>query len=828
MKFFLSAALTLASVVQPAAAGGLWLDGGSYTPAVVIQQAEAALAKLAQYLKGGAFNSFPPPTGYAPSKPPSSSGSCSYWLEEVKHQGIAAFNPNPTTYQVFRNVKDYGAVGDGVADDTAAINAAISAGDRCGFEGCSSTTVTPALVYFPAGTYLVSSPILDYYYTTIVGNPNCVPTIKVAPGFTLPTGTVGVIEADPYTATGSLTYGATNVFWRGVRNLIVDMTAYPAGKALTGIHWPTAQATSLQNMVFKMSDAPGTQHAAILVESGSGGFMTDLVFYGGLKAVSFANQQFTMRNFTFYNTVVAVSQLFDWSWTYQGFSINNCSLGINMSSTAVGAVNFIDSSISNTPVGILTSREPGSQPEAAGTLILENVNLNNVQVAVKEFSSGAPLLAGSTGPSTISAWGQGNAYDPNGPRVFQGPITPNARPGSLLSGSRYYTQSKPQYNNVPLSGIISARSQGATGDGHTDDTLALNRAIAIAAATGKVLFLDQGDYLVTSTIFVPPNAKIIGEAYSVILSSGRFFANEDFPQPVVQVGFPGAFGTVAMSDIIISSQGAQPGAIMLEVNLRSPSNNPSGYWDVHTRLGGFAGSDLQLAECPVTPTSKTINKNCIAAFMSAYLTPFSSGQYFENNWFWTADHDVEVPAQTQITIYTGRGLLVKSPGPNWFYGTAVEHHALYQYQFDDAATVFAGFIQTETAYYQPNPDAPKPFNVNPFFGDPTSYAPVTLAGGPAGTDGWGLRIVNSQNILIYGAGHYSFFYNNNVTCSNQGNGLRCQNQIIEFVECSGRGNSIYSLATVGSEYMFTVDGQPKGYYLDNPDGFTQTIGILRP
>lgn len=44
-----------------------------------------------------------------------------FWLEKIKHQGIAPFSSDPTAYKVFRNVKDFGAVGDGIADDTAAI-----------------------------------------------------------------------------------------------------------------------------------------------------------------------------------------------------------------------------------------------------------------------------------------------------------------------------------------------------------------------------------------------------------------------------------------------------------------------------------------------------------------------------------------------------------------------------------------------------------------------------------------------------------------------------------------------------------------------------------
>lgn len=46
------------------------------------------------------------------------------------------------------------------------------------------------------------------------------------------------------------------------------MTDIPANLPATGIHWPTAQATSLQNCVFQMSDAAGTQHQGIFIESG--------------------------------------------------------------------------------------------------------------------------------------------------------------------------------------------------------------------------------------------------------------------------------------------------------------------------------------------------------------------------------------------------------------------------------------------------------------------------------------------------------------------------------------------------------------------------------
>ncbi|KAI1468236.1 pectate lyase superfamily protein-domain-containing protein [Daldinia caldariorum] len=193
-----------------------------------------------------------------------------YWYEKISHQGISAFNANGTTYK-----------------------------------------------YFPAGTYVVSSSIVSYYATNTVGNPNNMPVLKATAGFS----GFGVIDGAPCQTGGDLPHGATNIFWRQVRNFVIDLTAIPAATEATGIHWPTAQATSLQNIVFKMSSDEGIKHQGVFIESGPGGILNDLVFYDGLYGAVFGSQQFTVRNLTFSDAVTASYQLWDWGWTYKSISV---------------------------------------------------------------------------------------------------------------------------------------------------------------------------------------------------------------------------------------------------------------------------------------------------------------------------------------------------------------------------------------------------------------------------------------------------------------------------------------------------------------------------
>lgn len=351
-----------------------------------------------------------------------------------------------------------------------------------------------------------------------------------------------------------------------------------------------------------------------------------------------------MRNLTFNNVHTAIYHFWDWGWTYHDVKINNCQVGIDISAMdeengdqTTGSITLIDSSIKNTPIGIRSSQGQPSKPVSAGNLILENLSIDNVPVVVENLDT--TVLEGSSGSDTIAAWGQGRRYGANGVEYFREALTPTKRPESLLSGDAYYARSKPQYETVSVDSFSSVRSGGAKGDATTDDTAALQEVIDQAATSDNIVYFDAGIYVVTETLVIPAGSRIVGEGLSVIMSSGEFFNSMDDPKPVIQVGKPGDEGQVEWSDMIVSTQGPQAGAILIQWNLASPAQNPSGVWDVHTRVGGFTGSDQGLSECEKTPdtTHPPINDKCVAAYMLVHITPSGSGLLMENCWLWVAD-----------------------------------------------------------------------------------------------------------------------------------------------------------------------------------------------
>ncbi|OAA43363.1 glucan 1,3-beta-glucosidase [Beauveria brongniartii RCEF 3172] len=327
------------------------------------------------------------------------------------------------------------------------------------------------------------------------------------------------------------------------------------------------------------------------------------------------------------------------------------------------------------------------------------------------------------------------------------------------------------------------------GDGKTDDTACFQR-ILDNAGSSSIVYVDAGTYTISDTITVPKDVRVVGEVWSQIAAFGRNFGDAKSPRPLFKVGQPDEMGSVQMQDLLFTNKGNTPGVIFVEWNVRAAAPGEAGMWDCHVRVGGAVGTELESKQCPVS--KKGSNSGCNAGSALMHITKSGSG-YFENVWLWVADHDIDDPDwddgnkfMTQCSVYVSRGLLVESQSPVWLYGTSSEHAIMYQYQFYQARHVYASMIQTESPYYQPNPRTPDPI-------------PDASGRNPVGRDASRtMRVVESQDITIHGAGLYSWFDTYTQECVDK---LNCQFNLIQFRKNKGRV-SIHNLVTIGRIAVF--------------------------
>jgi glucan 1,3-beta-glucosidase len=711
-----------------------------------------------------------------------------YWYENIEHNGISPFIPNGENWKVFRNVKDYGAKGDGLHDDTAAIQAAINDQDRGPDGNGKGTTGAPASVYFPEGNYLVQESIQLYVDTVLIGNPQARPVIRAASGFKNKTLIVG---QDP-------SLDSTINFYIAVKNLVLDSTFVNRNTDFLLLDWSVSQATQLTNVLFNMP--LGSQHTGVATPGGgSGTYMGNLDFVGGATGINMNNQQYSIKDTTFTgcSTGIVLSHGFD--MVFQGLKFTNCEIGINSTVGSfgnVGSFALVDSVATSVPKVIVTkSQKSGNTTTADDSIIIDNLETIGCQSTV--IAGESVILTGSV-PRT---WVYGDAFLPGvssmaGAHDF-GTTYPTNRPAALVSNGKYFTMAPPTYQQYSLQNVINVKTvEGLPvhGDGTTDDTANINSILEKYANSNAVLFFPAGTYIVTDTIFIPKGTQIVGEVWSAISASGDKFSNAESPLAMVKVGNPGDVGVAQISDMLLTVADILPGCILLEVNMAGAQPGDVATWNTHFRVGGASGSKVQTG-------CSNDDAPCKAAFLLLHLTP-SASIYIEDMWGWTADHDLD--ANNNEVISTGRGALVEATRGTWLVGTAFEHNTLYQYNLAAAENVYVGMQQSETPYWQGTgtpAQAPAPWTSDSSFSDPTFDN--CGENDPNCRMAWYEIVSGGSNLNIYGSGFWTFF-NHLGSCEGQ-NGT-CQNNAVDIV---GNPSQLFwwNLNTRGCLNLVVDDGK---------------------
>lgn len=545
-----------------------------------------------------------------------------YWYEKINHNGISPFIPNGYYWPVHRNVKtSYGAKGDGLTDDSSALQNAINAGNNVAGRNTHSwgTTNQPAVVYIPSGTYIITRPLQLYVGTVVLGNPLNPPIIKAASSFE---GDALIIGKDPG-------YGSTDNFFIWIKNIVLNSQSMPRERVITLLDWSISQATQLANVLFDMP-YDSTGHTGLAMpQHGSPLMINDCSFRGGNVGIALNTQQYHFKGLSFDGCTTGIRILGGFDYVIQGCSFSFCTVGIDASSVNIGFLAVIDSTANY--VDTLVS-SVGSTT-GADSLVLENVKVENSQSTV--HAAGIKVLDGSVGAE--EAWVWGRVYRKDNSQAQTGTRYGTFRPRELVGdGGAFKTMKQPtykEYGTEQFVNIKDAEGYPVAGDGVNDDTKNL-QAIINASAGCNILFFPHGTYLVTDTLYFPPGSRVHGEGWSVISASGSKFTDEESPQPLIRVGNAGEVGIAQFSDMVFSVAEVLPGCKLVEVNMAGREAGDVGFWNTHVRIGGAVGSTTQ-TECDGSPA------DCKAAFMMVHLTP-SSSAYIENMWLWTADHDLDV------------------------------------------------------------------------------------------------------------------------------------------------------------------------------------------
>ncbi len=423
-------------------------------------------------------------------------------------QGVSAFRSAPNDQRAI-TVR---AKGDGVADDSAAIQQAIDA---------AAAKPGGGIVFLPSGRHRITRTLYIWPGVRMFGVGRSRPVLLLAPntpGFQKGVGSMVLFAGNnprgttldnwgnpikgaptvPVPPPNSVPFDAniadanSGTFYSALSN--IDFEIGEGNPAATGVRQHTAQHTYLSHIDFRLGSA-----LAGVYQVGNLGM--DLRFFGGrygiLAEKTSPAWQYTLLDSTFDGQRDAAIREHDASFT------------------------LVNTSIRNTPVGIDIDR--GHSDRLWGSDVrFENVSQAGVVISnegsVFTQIGFAGALASNT-PVFARFRDSGRTVAGKGPRYRVGEFTHGLTVGGLNQPGTYETRfdaaaiaSLPKRRAPairalpPVSSWVDVRSLGVKGDNTADDTQAIQRAID----RNRVLYFPAGFYRVTDTLKLRPDSVLIG------------------------------------------------------------------------------------------------------------------------------------------------------------------------------------------------------------------------------------------------------------------------------------------------------------------------------
>ncbi|MBC7330582.1 glycoside hydrolase family 55 protein [bacterium] len=473
---------------------------------------------------------------------------------------------------MFRNVRDFGAKGDGVSDDTQAFINALD--HNVGIEGEKKH----GTVYIPPGNYVIKDTLIIWKGTHLIGDMSNPPTLI------LPSKTEGFSDAsnpkplivtangwgmDPksrdwQTRRDDKGGSTNNTFFTSIRNIKIRIESGNPGAI--GIYWCVAQATALRDVEIEGGDAYACIRTSLW---GGGGVISNIKVIGGERGWEVdQTSQFLIRSATFsQQSLYAIRLRGIWNFVFLDLRISNVKSGVVLEGG--NCVSFIDSSFENIEDGIGISPQP-----MPACLFLQNITSEGL----KEIVKGLLFADGNR----IDRWIASEEIYKDGEKVakiqFKGKLEKLPSPAFPRMSEK----------------VRSVTEFGALPDDGIDDTEAIQEAINKC----EEIYFPSGEYLISDTLHLKPHTKLFGEhpARIILRSEKEKFKEPDNPAPMIET--PDApDGTITIVNMFLSIDEAMNGAYFInwrvgekskivDVYLFANENQPF-IWRISGKGGGF-------------------------------------------------------------------------------------------------------------------------------------------------------------------------------------------------------------------------------------------------